>query len=187
MAQELELKILTEPAEFARCLALLQAHTGQTGDRYVQVNYYFDTPDLALSSTQQMLRVRSKKNRLWLQFKQKRQHTADRMMLCDEYEAPLDAFPRRVDPSAYFPEAPSQDCALLGELVTLRTDFVLPGAVVSLDENVYWGKTDYELEIEGERDAIEAIAAFLAPKGEIRSGNGKYSRFIQEYQNGLIR
>ena len=181
MAQELEMKILTDAEEFARCFAVLSAHKGAP-DRYVQVNYYFDTPDLTLASAHAMLRVRRKKNRLYLQFKNKRKRVGS-MLLCDELEAELTELPRTVNPSRFFADAPDLECSLLGNLVTDRSDFVFPGAVVSLDENIYLGKTDFEIEIEGEEDAIEAVAAFLSAQGESKRGNGKFSRFIKEYKH----
>lgn len=182
MAQELEMKVLTDAGEFARCLALLQQHTGTAGDRYVQVNYYFDTPDFALASAHAMLRVRRKKNSLYLQYKNKRKRMGA-LLLCDEAEAELSEFPRVVNPSRYFDGAPDVECALLGDLVTCRTDFEFPGALVSLDESIYLGKSDYEIEIEGDADAIERVAAFLNPVGEAKKGNGKFSRFLKEYKN----
>lgn len=181
MAQELEMKILTDAAEFARCFEALSAHKGEP-DGYVQVNYYFDTPDLALASAHAMLRVRRKKNCLYLQYKNKRKRVGE-MLLCDEWEAELKEMPRTVNPSRFFDEAPDAECSLLGDLVTHRRDFIFPGAVVSLDENIYLGKTDFEIEIEGEEDAIETVAAFLSAQGESRQGNGKFSRFMQEYKH----
>ena len=181
MAEELEMKVLTDGEEFFRCLALLAEHTGSLGDRYVQVNYYFDTPDFALANAHAMLRVRRKKNSLYLQYKNKRQRVGS-MLLCDEEEAVLTQFPKTVNPSHFFPGAPDLECSLLGDLVTCRTDFEFPGAVASFDESVYLGKSDFEIEIEGEAEAIERVAAFLCPQGESKKGNGKFSRFIQEYK-----
>lgn len=181
MAQELEMKILTDAAEFSRCLSALRQHTGTSGESYVQVNYYFDTPDFTLASAHSMLRVRRKQDFLYLQFKNRRKRQGA-LFLCDELERKLDSFPRQVNPSHYFPEAPDKECRLLGDLVTYRTDFVFPGAVVSLDENIYFGIRDFELEIEGAENAIEGIAAFLNPVGESQKGNGKFSRFMKEYQ-----
>lgn len=182
MAQELEMKILTDASEFARCLTLLQDHTAAAGDRYVQVNSYFDTPDFALASVHAMLRVRRKKNSLYLQYKNKRKRI-NSMLLCEESEQKLTDFPRTVNPAWYFPGAPDVECSFLGDLVTCRTDFVFPGAVVSLDESIYLGKNDYEIEIEGDADAIERIAAFLNAAGESKQGNGKFSRFLKAYKD----
>ncbi len=179
--QELEQKVLISPQEFARCRDVLRRHTQSDGDRYVQVNYYFDTPDFALSAARCMLRVRRKKNVLYLQFKSKRIRN-DALFLCDEWEAELTEFPKTVNPSRYFPQAPDVECSLLGDLITDRTDFEFPGGVVSLDENVYLGKTDYEVEIEGEADAIDRISAFLNPAGEPDQGSGKFSRFLRTYR-----
>lgn len=181
MAQELEMKILTSYEEFTRCRAFLQQHTGTSGDRYVQVNYYFDTPDLRLAAARTMLRVRRKKNELLLQYKNKRERTGD-LLLCDELEATLSSFPTSVDPSEFFAQAPHEKCVLLGNLVTDRTDFVFDGAVISLDESIYFGKSDYEIEIEGSLPAIETLARLLAPQGTSGKGMGKFSRFLKEYQ-----
>ena len=181
MAKELEFKVLTTAEEFHRCRALLQARTGGQGDGYVQVNYYFDTPDFAMADGHSMLRVRSKKNSLRLQYKNKRKRLGS-MLLCEEREAKLKKLPKTVNPSDYFEDAPAVSCALLGNLVTHRTDFVFPNAVVSLDESQYFGKTDYEIEIEGEEEAITLLAEWLAPQGESKKGNGKFSRFLKAYK-----
>ncbi|MBQ1217271.1 MAG: CYTH domain-containing protein [Clostridia bacterium] len=181
MAKELEWKGMVTPAEFDRCLQLLRAHTGTQGDAYVQVNYYFDTPDFAVAQSRSMLRVRRKKNTLRLQFKTKRTRTGG-MLLCDESETVLKKLPRSVCPSLYFADAPQGECYLLGDLVTHRTDFTFPGAVVSLDESIYLGKSDYEIEVEGEAQAIEGVLAFLNPQGESKKGNGKFSRFLKAYR-----
>ncbi len=179
--EELELKVLTDPEEFSRCLTALQRHTGTAGDGYVQVNYYFDTPDFSLAAAHAMLRVRRKKNTLYLQYKNKRKRIGE-MLLCQESEAELSDFPSKVNPSRYFQNAPDQVCGFVGELVTYRRDFTFPGAVVSLDENIYLGKTDYEIEIEGDAQAIQRVAAFLNPEGESKKGNGKFSRFMKAYK-----
>jgi uncharacterized protein YjbK len=181
MAQELELKVTVDSEEFDRCLSALQTHTGQAGDTYVQVNYYFDTPDFALSRARSMLRVRSKKGRLFLQYKSKRSRNGG-MLLCEELEAELPELPREVNPRDCFPQAPDLLCTLRGDLVTWRTDFALPGAVVSLDRSIYFGRTDLEIEIEGESEAIEVAAAFLNPQGKSEGGNGKFSRFVKAYR-----
>lgn len=102
--------------------------------------------------------------------------------MCEEQEAELTEFPRVVDPSRLFEGAPAVNCAFLGELVTCRTDFISPGAVVSFDENFYLGKADLEIEIEGDRESIEEIAALLSPMEEYKKGNGKFSRFLNEYK-----
>lgn len=181
MAKELELKLLVTADEFVRCRKKAEAVCGKSGDSYVQVNYYFDTPDFCLAQNKCMLRARRKKNALFLQFKQKRTRTCDGMFLCDEGEQKISKLPRTVDPSAYFPGAPAAECALLGDLVTHRTDFSFPGAVLSLDENIYLGKTDFEIEIEGDQDAIRAVAQSLGIDGIAAKGCGKASRFRKAY------
>jgi len=181
VAEELELKVMVDYGEFSRCLKVLQTHTQSLGDAYVQVNYYFDTPDFALSQAHSMLRVRRKEDRLLLQFKNKRSRKGA-MLLCEEWEAELSGFPRQINPHDYFPQAPDLVCSLLGDLVTFRTDFPLPGAVASLDRSIYFGRVDFEIEIEGEEASIEGIAAFLSPQGRSEKGNGKFSRFINAYR-----
>ncbi len=181
MAQELEMKILTDLEEFSRISRALTQHTGTSGKGYVQVNYYFDTPGFSLAAAHAMLRVRQVENRLLLQYKNKRKRVGS-MLLCDEFEAELPALPQTVNPARYFSGVEDWDCCLAGSLVTHRTDFVFPGAVVSLDENFYLGKTDYEVEIEGEEEAIERLSAFLNPQGESKTGNGKFSRFVRQYE-----
>ncbi len=187
MAQESEMKLLTEESEFVRCRNILQGYTHTQGDAYVQVNYYFDTPDRSLAASHRMLRVRRKKNALYVQYKTKRTQSPDGIFSCREEEAPLSEFPVLLNPSHYFPAAPCEECLLLGDLVTYRRDFVLPGVVVSLDENTYFGKTDFEIEIEGEISSIRSVAALLSVQGKPDSGNGKFSRFIKAYEQYHLR
>ena len=179
MAQELERKVRVTRKEFDRCAQLLRRHYGVDGKSYVQVNYYFDTPTFALAAAHCMLRVRRKRDSLYLQFKNKRTRDGD-LMLCDEVEKKISSLPRSVDPSEFFPGAPKGVCFLLGDLVTSRTDYVLPGVVVSFDENFYLGKTDFEIEIEGERDAIDAVTTVLRPEAA-KKPRGKFSRFLKAY------
>ncbi len=180
MARELEWKVLTDYDEFSRIYTLLCRHTGTSGKGYVQVNYYFDTPAFSLAAAHAMLRVRQVENRLLLQYKNKRKRMGS-MLLCDESEEEVAALPSTVNPARHFEGAEDVTCRLVGNMVTHRTDFVFPGAVVSLDESFYLGKSDYEIEIEGEEGAIETLAAFLNPRGESKTGNGKFSRFVGQY------
>ena len=180
MAQELEMKILTDPEEFLRCLKKMEERTGGAGDCYEQINSYFDSADASLYRAHAMLRVRRKKERLYLQYKNKRSRQGS-LLICDELEAVLESFPKAVNPSHYFPSAPDLECVYLGDLQTRRTDFSVEGAVVSFDENSYLGKTDYEIEIEGEPVSIEAVANLLFPKGESK-GDGKFARFMKELE-----
>ena len=176
MAQELERKFLVSPEEFDRCLAHMA--TRSSGEPpYVQVNYYFDTPDHALYRVHAMLRVRRKEDRLLLQYKHARTVT-DSLFCCNEEEAPLSEFPNVVNPKDFFPEAPDCSCLLQGDLVTLRRDFCFPSAVVSFDENIYFGHRDFEIEIEGESAAIEELTAFLSPR-PLGESKGKRSRFLK--------
>lgn len=175
------MKVMISAEELERCRNVLANEFGIDGAGYVQVNYYFDTEDFAVASSHGMLRVRKKARSMKLQYKDKRKRIGV-MLLCQEEEAPLTELPHSVNPARYFPGAPDRDCMLLGDCVTYRTDFMLPGAVVSLDENYYLGQTDFELEIEGEEAAIRRIAQQLAPNGEHKKGNGKFSRFLRAYR-----
>lgn len=183
MAQELEMKILTDPEEFRRCLKKMEEYTGGEGDCYVQTNSYFDSPNTSLDRAHAMLRVRRKKGNLYLQYKNKRSRKGA-LLICDEQEAVLEFFPKTVNPFRYFPSAPDLECVYLGDMQTRRTDFSVEGAVVSFDENSYLGKTDYEIEIEGDPHSIEAVANLLGPKGESKKGDGKFARFMKEYEDG---
>lgn len=180
MAEELELKYKVDRKEFLRCLENAEELFGGCGNGYVQVNYYFDSADFALSRAGSMLRVRQKNGSLKIQYKNKRRRVGD-ALLCDESEVETDVLPNHVDPSAVFGVLPAADCRLLGSLVTHRTDFAVNGAVISFDENFYLGKTDWEIEIEGDSEVISALAQRLSPRGAKTDGDGKYSRFLSAY------
>ncbi|MBR2544898.1 MAG: CYTH domain-containing protein [Erysipelotrichaceae bacterium] len=71
---------------------------------------------------------------------------------------------------------------VLGQLTTLRSDYVTDNAVISLDINFYNGLCDYEIEYEctGDHDYKKAFKAFLNRAGITYKANkeSKYKRFI---------
>lgn len=71
---------------------------------------------------------------------------------------------------------------VLGQLTTLRSDYVTDDAVISLDINFYNGSFDYEIEYEciREHDHTKAFKSFLK-KADISyrpNRESKYKRFI---------
>lgn len=146
-----------------------------------QTNYYYDTADFVLNRTGRTLRVRQAGGRLLLQHKLRR--IADGGVVCSEEEQrPAKDIPREMDGAPY---GVSQ-LQLLGSLRTKRLRFrPLPGVRVDLDQNVYLGRTDYEIEIEFEGEAPAGLLALCPARLPLPGqGLGKYSRFLAQYRNG---
>ena len=150
--------------------------------RIVQINYYFDTPDLILNSSGNTLRIRQKKDGLLLQYKYDKQYT-NKEKTCKEYEKSLTSFPLLI-PSNDLPNfAPDSTIFFtpVGNLITERIDYIYNYTTVSLDENYYLGKCDNEIEVEFKQyEDAEKILKLLSIENIETSDAGKYSRFVNE-------
>lgn len=125
-----------------------------------QINYYFDTPTLAIRNAKCGLRVREKNNELELTLK------------VDQKEGKLEINQNistlfRVGKE--FPDGEvknyiennlgieTKDINILGKLVTNRLDIRYMSALISIDESLYNGTRDYEIEIEDESMELAKI------------------------------
>ncbi|HBJ25498.1 MAG TPA: hypothetical protein DDY65_05690, partial [Ruminococcaceae bacterium] len=78
------------------------------------------------------------------------------------------------------------DVKLLGALCTFRSVKRFPGAEIDLDRSEYFGRTDFELEVEyTDESAAEAILAKISAKVHLDRNapvTGKIRRFLAEYK-----
>jgi len=177
---EQEFKAMLSQTQFEPIKAKLR-ETGEAKET-IQINYYYDTQDLLLYKRDNTLRVRQKNGKLQLQHKYDRSE-AGSFRICKEYEQPMSSLPKTIDAQA-FPNdyGPNQPFLCIGNLVTVRTDFDICGALVSLDENFYLGRTDYELEIEADDgQSLESILEIIGLELQFNH-TGKYKRFINAYK-----
>lgn len=153
---------------------------------YTQTNYYFDTPSLDLINSHITCRVRFVEGEYFLQMKLPNGAQHSRL----ELEHHLgDALPFKLS-SAELNELSGKtdmpDVKLIGELTTFRSIKRFKGAEIDLDRSRYFGKTDYELEIEftDEQAARSLLEELKQSVGIEANGDvclGKVHRFIAEY------
>jgi len=178
---ENEFKIMLNSESYEKLLSLYQ------WDKViVQTNHYYDTAELSLSSLHITCRVREIAGEYFLQMKL----PADKLYSRVELEKPLDALPETLtgeELSALLGREGLPDVKRLGSLKTARNVYRFDGGEIDLDKSEFFGKTDYELEIEftDERAAREVLSQIterlgVKPSGEVCAG--KIRRFLEEYQ-----
>ena len=181
MSKEIEYKALISKEEYEGLLSELSKQF--TCRRYVQTNYYYDTEKLSLYHRHETLRIRKKDESLQLEYKFNKEFIK-RARICDEKSYPIKNIPKRLsmeDIRRY--DLPESSYNLLGNLVTTRSDFVLPEGVLSLDKNEYLGWVDYEVEVELTSLSMQMENQYLGLSHIIGKPltPGKYSRFINKY------
>ncbi len=174
MELEFERKALVDEETFSRLLAYFE--TFADGERYTQVNTYYDTEDGLLAKTHRTLRVREKKGRLFQQYKYRQSARGD-LRTATEYHLEVAALPEKIEGRS-LPDGEDATFFPLGSLKTVRTDFKIGGALVSLDQNTYLGYTDYEIEVETEGDTPLPDAVLMLGVDFSAPVIGKFHRFL---------
>ena len=154
-----------------------------------QINSYYDSPDLKCSDMHITVRVRSVSGKYLLQLKLPADLNEDNGALSRiELEKQLEKIPPVLSGSELkeLCGAELPDVDLLGTLTTMRSVKHFPGAEIDLDRSEYFGKTDYELEVEyTDKAAAERILAEIAAAVSIDRNapvTGKIRRFLEEYK-----
>lgn len=140
-------------------------------ENILQINYYYDDNNFSLFHKDETLRVRQKANRLTLERKYNKRYAPGGERICDESSKIIESLPSKVtiDNNIY---------SYLGELVTIRKNYIVDESTVSLDISYYLGKVDYELEVESEKELI--LPTLVSGLIEFKNhNNGKYMRFIK--------
>lgn len=139
-------------------------------EEFIQINYYYDDKDFSLFHKDETLRVRQKADKLTLERKYNKRYAPGGERICDESSKTIEPLPSKVTigDNVYF---------YLGNLVTIRKNYIVDESTVSLDISYYLGKVDYELEVESNKEMILPKVVFQSIKfGNLH--NGKYTRFI---------
>lgn len=155
-----------------------------------QTNHYYDTPALTLSDRHITCRVRKIGEECFLQIKLPNGKDYSRIELEKKLGAQV---PENLSAELLNAlagdraELPLPDVRLLGALSTSRSVKRFEGAEIDLDKSEYFGKTDYELEIEftDEAAARAVLAQCTETAGLAKSGDvcaGKIRRFLEEYR-----
>ncbi|MGN0684132.1 MAG: CYTH domain-containing protein, partial [Oscillospiraceae bacterium] len=162
-------------------------HSDFEWDREIsQTNNYYDTDDLTLSDEHITCRVRELAGEFFLQMKL----PADKLYSRVELEKKLGNLPETLtgeELTALCGREGLPSVKRLGKLTTTRSIKEYDGAEIDLDKSEYFGKTDYELEIEftNEQTARKLLAQIterLGVKPESEVCTGKIRRFLEEYK-----
>lgn len=150
-----------------------------------QVNYYYDTGDLEMSARHVTVRVRELEGKFYLQMKLPTEKALSRVELSRELEALPETLSGELLNSLAEGEYP--DVKKLGSLKTTRSVWEFDGGEIDLDKSEYFGKTDYEVEIEftNEQNARKVLGEItelleIRPSAEVCAG--KIRRFLEAYK-----
>ena len=177
---ENEFKLMLTEAQYSRILAEYE-----WDGRVEQTNFYYDSDTLELSQRHITCRVRKIESEHFLQMKLPNGADFSRI----EVEAALGSLPERISSEEMktlsgvvgLPEV-----GRLGSLKTTRMVKHFDGAEIDLDASEYFGKTDYELEIEftdeqRARELLSNIRSLAGITGQGEVCRGKIRRFLDEY------
>lgn len=181
---ENEFKVMLDQEQYEKLLAEYKWN-----EVIVQVNHYYDTEDLMMSSLHITCRVREIEGKYFLQMKFPGAAEYSRV----EFEKSLDDLPEEIDADEPFRPHPHGHPMLpivkrIGSLKTTRNVYRFDGGEIDLDKSEYFGKTDYELEIEfTDEGAARRMLAEITEKLGIKPNSevciGKVRRFLEEYKN----
>lgn len=176
---ENEFKIMLTEKQYERLLSKYDFIT------VTQVNYYYDTGDLEMSARHITVRVRELEGKFFLQIKLPTEKALSRV----ELEKELEALPETLSGELLnsLTEGDYPEVKKLGSLKTTRSVWKFDGGEIDLDRSEYFGKTDYEVEIEftneqNARKILSEITGLLEIKPSAEVCAGKIRRFLEEYK-----
>ena len=155
-----------------------------------QTNYYFDSLDFSLLKRGMTLRIREKYDKYILTLKKKKSvkiivesEEINFVITPQDFQEAIltGEFPQNVkkELDSLIPE---KKIFYLGFLKTKRYVIEKNSLIYCLDKNNYFGKEDFELEIEGTEKGLKEIEIDISKS---KSNNvGKYARFIDELLKG---
>lgn len=176
---ENEFKMMLTKEQYEKLLGMYEFQT------LTQTNHYYDTADLLMSARHVTVRVRELGGGYFLQMKLPTEVEFSRTELSKELPDIPEEIPGAELASLAGGEFP--DVKRLGALTTVRSVRRFEGGEIDLDKSSYFGKTDYELEIEftNEQAARDMLGKIREELGSADSGvicTGKIRRFLEEYR-----
>lgn len=179
---ENEFKIMLTEEQYEKLLSEYDFST------VAQVNFYYDTDDLEMSERHITVRVRELGGKFFLQVKLPTDRALSRVELSTE----LDELPETISGEVLssLAEGDFPKLKKLGSLKTTRSVSEFDGGEIDLDKSEYFGKTDYEVEIEftneeNARKILGEITELLEIKPSAEVCTGKIRRFLEEYKKQL--
>ena len=135
-----------------------------------QVNHYYDTNALDLHRQGITLRIREIDGQFQGEIK--------RHNFGKSHDSKEESFEANGLPHTLFVDGVR--ASSLGSLETVRESLILPQYRLDFDTSTYWGRRDYELEIEFQDGALPEVLALVSGLGLEGAGKmpGKYSRFL---------
>lgn len=181
---ENEFKIMLTEEQYERLRGTYDFNT------IVQTNHYYDTDDLKMSEKHITVRVRELDGRFFLQMKLPTGVDHSRVELSRELDELPDALSGELLRSLSGEDLPA--LKRLGALSTTRSIRKFDGCELDLDRSEYFGKADYEAEIEftDEQAARAVLAEIKKALGITERPDvcaGKIRRFLEEYQKRIHR
>lgn len=182
---ESEFKVMLSQQQY-ECI-----HNMYEWDREItQTNFYYDTDDLQLVNSHITCRVRRIDGEHYLQVKLPTGVSYSRVELEQELGSELPDALSADMLNALTGRDDMPDVKLLGELTTRRSVKKTDGVEIDLDKSSYFGKTDYELEIEfADEDTANALLGEIAKAAGIERSDivclGKMHRFLEEFKKQL--
>lgn len=180
---ENEFKIMLTEQQYSAIRAMYEWDSEK-----LQVNSYYDDPELTCSGRHITVRVRSVSGRYFLQMKLPAEDSDNGAVSRVELEQELSGIPAEITSGELekLSGVSLPDVRLLGTLSTFRSVKRFPGAEIDLDRSEYFGRTDHELEVEyTDEAAAEALLAEISAKVPLDRNapvTGKIRRFLSEYK-----
>ena len=179
---ENEFKVMLDENRYKMLLTLYPFETKE------QTNYYYDTDNLTMSEKRITVRVRELDRKYYLQLKLPTGTTHSRVELSKE----INNIPETISSMELEILAKNQgikfpDVKRLGALKTIRSVYKFQGGEVDLDKSEYFGKTDYEVEIEfTDETAARSMLNEITQKLDISPCSdvctGKIHRFMEQWK-----
>lgn len=171
---EKEYKVLIEQKQYEKIVKQFEF-----AQPFIQINFYYKEKESNYLDT--TIRVRVIKERIHLQVKElisKENGTYVR----NEYQKRLRTVPHIIEGHVLNELCKTdkyQDSFLMGMLITERKIAQIEDCVIALDINHYCGITDYELEVEFDKEISPNILKILRQENLYKKENakGKYERF----------
>lgn len=150
-----------------------------------QMNFYYDIPEQTLHKNGIVIRVRNICENLYLQIKIAKVRD-NNVFISEEYEKRIEKIPYTISSSEIIQlfnvDFSIPDVYMHGFMQTNRKQKMLfKNTVLFLDENIYSGHTDYEIEIEYEEtEKLNLVLTELSQLGinTIANGISKCKRFF---------
>lgn len=183
--QEMEYKYILDNNQYTNLISKVSSEIGMMNCK-LQVNYYYDTPNLLLNKNNITLRVRQIESDLSLEMKTEISENG-LLKIHEElthaiYNLPMNLDLKKFNWTKYIPH--DEEILFKGCLITeRRTSKPCEGIKLDIDKNLYLGKIDYELEVEFEEGldekALDLLKYYI---GDIKKKSciSKKSRFFEE-------